>query len=68
LIEGHGAGPFFRQQIAFMHICGKVVCSIGVLFIGVYGTLDLKWSGIGEIKTPQKRERRILLWLIPKSS
>ncbi len=32
MIEGHGAGPLLRQQIAFMHICGTVVCSIGVLF------------------------------------
>ena len=33
--SGRGAGPFcLRQQIAFpfMHICGTVVCSIGVLF------------------------------------
>jgi hypothetical protein len=31
--SGRGAGPFYqRQQIANKHICGTVVCSIGVPF------------------------------------
>ncbi len=32
MIKGHGAEPLLRQQIAFMHIYGTAVCSIGVLF------------------------------------
>ncbi len=49
MVMGPGRGRTAADDIT--HVCGTVVCSIGVLFLYIFWNNDLIiWSAIGEIK------------------
>ncbi len=56
MLSGHGAGPLsVATDCRISHICGTVVCSIGVFFLPI-GTNKVVWSGIELSNNCQKGE------------